>query len=140
MTVVDSSIANVALPTISADLKVDPSATVWIVNAYQIAILLSLLPLASLGDIFGYRRIYLAGLVLFTIASLACALSPSLFVLVLARVGEKRDRLAVGGEDGAELPVRLPVRGRGQPGEQPRSLRPLPHRDLQAFEYLVPGL
>src|SRR6202035_4956298 len=43
ITVVDSSIANVALPTISADLKVDPSATVWIVNAYQIAILLSLL-------------------------------------------------------------------------------------------------
>src|SRR3979409_1787744 len=61
MTVVDSSIANVALPTIAADLKADPSATVWIVNAYQVAILLSLLPLASLGDIFGYRRVYLAG-------------------------------------------------------------------------------
>ena len=88
MTVVDSSIANVALPTISADLKADPSATVWIVNAYQVAILLSLLPLASLGDIFGYRRVYLAGLVLFTIASLACALSPSLSALVLARVAQ----------------------------------------------------
>ena len=88
MTVVDSSIANVALPTIAGDLKADPSATVWIVNAYQVAILLSLLPLASLGDIFGYRRVYLAGLVLFTIASLACALSTSLFALVLARVAQ----------------------------------------------------
>src|SRR5258706_15380399 len=85
MTVVDSSIANVALPTISADLNVDPSASVWIVNAYQVAILLSLLPLASLGDIYGYRRVYLLGLVLFTIASLGCALSGSLSSLLLAR-------------------------------------------------------
>jgi DHA2 family multidrug resistance protein-like MFS transporter len=88
MTVVDSSIANVALPTISADLNVDPSASVWIVNAYQVAILLSLLPLASLGDIYGYRRVYLIGLVLFTVASLACALSSSLSALVLARVAQ----------------------------------------------------
>jgi DHA2 family multidrug resistance protein-like MFS transporter len=88
MTVIDSSIANVALPTISADLMVDPSATVWIVNAYQVAIMLSLLPFASVGDIFGYRRVYLAGLVLFSIASLACALSPSLLMLVLARVAQ----------------------------------------------------
>src|SRR5258708_1901207 len=88
MTVIDSSIANVALPTISADLNVDPSATVWIVNAYQVAIALALLPLASLGDIFGYRRVYLGGLVLFTAASLACALSPTLSTLVLARVAQ----------------------------------------------------
>ena len=88
MTVIDSSIANVALPTIGADLKVDPSATVWIVNAYQVAIVLALLPLASLGDIFGYRRVYLGGLVLFTAASLACALSPALSTLVLARVAQ----------------------------------------------------
>ena len=88
MTVIDSSIANVALPTIAADLEVDASATVWIVNAYQVAIVLSLLPLASLGDIFGYRRVYLSGLVLFTAASLACALSPSLSMLVLARVAQ----------------------------------------------------
>ena len=88
MTVVDSSIANVALPTIAGDLKADPSATVWIVNAYQVAILLSLLPLASLGDIYGYRRVYLIGLVLFTMASLACALSPSLSALVFARVAQ----------------------------------------------------
>src|ERR1700704_205535 len=88
MTVIDSSIANVALPPIAGGLKADPSATVWIVNAYQRAILLSLLPLAALGDIFGYRRVYLLGLVLFSIASLACALSTSLLMLVLARMAQ----------------------------------------------------
>src|SRR5258705_4096919 len=77
VTVVASSVVNVALPTIAADMKVDASATVWVVNAYQIAIMLALLPLASLGDIFGYRRVYLGGLALFSVASLACALAPS---------------------------------------------------------------
>jgi len=88
LTVVGASVANVALPTIAADLGADPSAAVWIVNAYQVAILVSLLPLASLGDIVGYRRVYLAGLVLFSVASLACALSPSLPALVLARIAQ----------------------------------------------------
>jgi DHA2 family multidrug resistance protein-like MFS transporter len=88
LTVVGASVANVALPTIAADLGVDPSASVWIVNAYQVAILVSLLPLASLGDIVGYRRVYLSGLVLFSAASLACALSPSLPALVLARIAQ----------------------------------------------------
>ena len=88
LTVVGASVANVALPTIATDLNADPSAAVWIVNAYQVAILVSLLPLASLGDIVGYRRVYLFGLVLFSAASLASALSPSLPVLVLARIAQ----------------------------------------------------
>lgn len=88
LTVVGASVANVALPTIAADLGIDPSAAVWIVNAYQVAILISLLPLVSLGEIIGYRRVYLSGLVLFSVASLACALSPSLPVLVLARIAQ----------------------------------------------------
>ena len=88
ITVVGASVANVALPTIAVDLGVEPSAAVWIVNAYQVAILVSLLPLASLGDIIGYRRVYMFGLLLFSAASLACALSPSLIVLVLARIAQ----------------------------------------------------
>jgi DHA2 family multidrug resistance protein-like MFS transporter len=88
ITVVGASVANVALPTIAADLGVEPSDAVWIVNAYQVAILISLLPLASLGDIIGYRRVYLSGLVLFSAASLVCALSLSLTALVLARVAQ----------------------------------------------------
>ena len=86
ITVIDQTIVNVALPTIGADLKIDPSSSVWIVNAYQMAIMLALLPLASAGDILGYKRVYLAGLVLFGIASLGCALAPSLLVLTLMRV------------------------------------------------------
>lgn len=88
LTVVGASVANVALPTIAADLGVEPSDAVWIVNAYQVAILISLLPLASLGDLIGYRSVYLSGLALFTAASLACALSPSLEALVLARIAQ----------------------------------------------------
>ena len=75
MAVIDGAIANVALPTIAQDLHASPSFSVWIVNGYQLAITISLLPLASLGDIIGYRRVYLCGMVLFTLASLACSLS-----------------------------------------------------------------
>src|SRR5579864_7237311 len=86
MAVMDSAIANVALPTIGIDLHTDPALSIWIVNGYQLAITISLLPLAAFGDIAGYRRVYLAGLALFTAASLACALSFSLTTLAVARV------------------------------------------------------
>jgi MFS transporter, DHA2 family, multidrug resistance protein len=86
VTVIDQTIVNVALPTIGADLKIDAPSSVWIVNAYQVAIMLSLLPLASVGDILGYKRVYLAGLTLFGLASLGCALAPSLVVLTSMRV------------------------------------------------------
>ena len=86
MAVMDSAIANVALPTIARDLHTDAAYSIWIVNGYQLAIAISLLPLSSLGEIVGYRRIYLIGLVLFTLASLACALSQSFLMLAVARV------------------------------------------------------
>jgi DHA2 family multidrug resistance protein-like MFS transporter len=86
LAVIDSAIANVALPTIASDLHTDPALSIWIVNGYQLAITISLLPLSSLGDIIGYRRVYLAGLILFTIASLGCAFATSLPLLALARV------------------------------------------------------
>ncbi|MGX7709327.1 MFS transporter [Methylobacterium sp. Gmos1] len=82
----DTAIANTALPTIAADLGVDPADSVWIVNAYQLAVVATLLPIAALGEIVGQRRVYLVGLVLFTLASLVCALAWSLPALVAARV------------------------------------------------------
>ena len=88
MAVLDGAIANVALPTIASDLNASPAASIWVVNAYQIAIVISLLSLSFLGDMFGYRRIYKAGLVVFTITSLVCALSHSLEMLTLARVAQ----------------------------------------------------
>src|SRR5580658_1777376 len=78
MSVLDSAIANVALPTIARDLNASAAGSIWVVNAYQLAITVLLLPLASLGDRIGYRRIYLGGLILFTVASFGCALSTSL--------------------------------------------------------------
>ncbi|WAT02809.1 MFS transporter [Rouxiella chamberiensis] len=86
VSVLDGAIANVALPTIAQDLNASPASSIWIVNAYQLAITVSLLSLASLGEIFGYRRIYMIGLVVFSFTSLACALSDSLPTLTLARV------------------------------------------------------
>src|ERR1700760_4940429 len=86
MSVIDGAIANVALPTIAQDLHASPAFSIWVVNGYQLAITISLLPLASLGEIIGYRRVYLAGLLLFTLASLLCALSDTLVLLTLARV------------------------------------------------------
>ena len=78
LAVLDGAIANVALPTIARNLNASPADSIWVVNAYQLAITISLLPLASLGDRIGYRRVYMAGLALFTIASFGCALSGSL--------------------------------------------------------------
>ncbi|KAA6051019.1 MULTISPECIES: MFS transporter [Pantoea] len=86
MAVLDGAIANVALPTIARDLSASPAESIWIVNAYQIAIVISLLSLSFLGDMLGYRRIYQAGLVLFIATSLFCALSSTLTTLTVARV------------------------------------------------------
>jgi MFS transporter, DHA2 family, multidrug resistance protein len=86
LAVLDGAIANVALPTIARNLNATPADSIWVVNAYQLAITISLLPLSSLGDRIGYRRVYVTGLALFTLSSLACALSGSLASLTIARV------------------------------------------------------
>jgi MFS transporter, DHA2 family, multidrug resistance protein len=86
MSVLDSTITNVALPTIGRDLGASAAVSIWVINAYQLAILVLLLPLAALGEIIGYRRVSQAGLALFTLASLGCAFAPSLLTLSIARV------------------------------------------------------
>ncbi len=86
MSVLDSAIANIALPTIAQELNTTPASSIWVVNAYQLAVTVSLLPLASLGDIIGYRRVYWGGLAVFTLASAACAASQTLPLLVASRV------------------------------------------------------
>ena len=86
MSVIDGTIMNVALPTLSDHFGSTPSQITWVVNAYQLVITVSLLSFASLGDIHGYRRVFLFGVAVFGLASLACALSHSLWMLVGARV------------------------------------------------------
>ncbi|WP_105901739.1 MFS transporter [Vibrio gangliei] len=86
MAVLDGTIANVALPTIASDLNASPAESIWVVNAYQIAIIVSLLSMSFIGDLVGYRRVYKIGLGVFCVTSLLCALSSSLEMLTLARV------------------------------------------------------
>jgi DHA2 family multidrug resistance protein-like MFS transporter len=86
MAVLDGAIANVALPTIAANVGATPADSIWVVNAYQLVITIALLPLSSLGENLGYRRVYKAGLAIFTLGSLGCALSGSLPMLIAARM------------------------------------------------------
>ena len=85
LSVLDATIVNLALPGIAQQLHASATHAIWVVNAYQLAILALLLPLAMLGDLVGYRRVYLGGVALFTVSSLACALSPTLGVLIVSR-------------------------------------------------------
>jgi MFS transporter, DHA2 family, multidrug resistance protein len=85
LVVLDSAIANIALPSIATSLHASPADTVWVVSGYQLAVLIALLPSGALGEIFGARRVYLWGIGLFTLASAACAFAPSLPILVAAR-------------------------------------------------------
>src|SRR5580698_1128980 len=86
MSVLDSTIVNVALPSLAHDFRTTDAASIWVINSYQVAILIALLPLASLGEIVGYRRVSHWGIGVFTAASLACALAPTLGTLSIARV------------------------------------------------------
>ncbi|WP_373321593.1 MFS transporter, partial [Acetobacter fabarum] len=73
LALLDYAIANVALPDIARDLRASSSSSIWIVNAYQMASLVSLLPLAALGSRVGFARLCRAGILLFMVASLLCA-------------------------------------------------------------------
>lgn len=88
MAVLDAAVANVALPTIAGELRTTAASSIWVINAYQLAVVAILLPLASLGERIGYRRVYQVGLVVFTGGSLACALSHTLPQLVASRVAQ----------------------------------------------------
>jgi DHA2 family multidrug resistance protein-like MFS transporter len=86
MTVLDSSLSNIALPAIGRDLGASPAATVWVVNAYQLTVAMTLLPLAALGERMGYRRIYLFGLAVFVCGALGSFLASNLTGLIAMRV------------------------------------------------------
>ncbi len=85
LAVLDAAIANVVLPSMARSLQVAPGMSVWIITAYQTALVMGLLPCAALGESLGYRRVFTMGVALFTVASALCALAPSLQWLVAAR-------------------------------------------------------
>lgn len=82
---IDISMTSTALPAIGAALDVPPTMAIWVVNAYYLAVIAALLPIAALGDIFSHRRIFVAGLVVFCLGSLASSFSDSLAGLVIGR-------------------------------------------------------
>lgn len=86
MTVLDGTIINIALPHLCRTFNVTSSSSVLIVNIYQMTITLLLLPFASLGDRYGYRKVFLIGTVIFTAGSLGCALSSGFPQLVAMRI------------------------------------------------------
>jgi DHA2 family multidrug resistance protein-like MFS transporter len=115
MAVLDGAIANVALPTIAQSLSATAADSIWVVNAYQLTILVALLPLAALGEFVGFRTIYLIGLAVFSLASLACALSDSLFALSAMRAIQGLGAAGIMSVNGALVRLTYPPRqlGRG---------------------------
>ncbi len=85
MVVLDALVVTTALPRMQRDLHVGLSSLQWTVNAYGIAFAAGIITAAALGDRFGRRLVFNSGLALFTVASFACALAPSMAVLIVAR-------------------------------------------------------
>jgi DHA2 family multidrug resistance protein-like MFS transporter len=115
MSVLDGAVANIALPAIAADFHASAAESIWVVNAYQLAVVMALLPCASLGERIGYRRVYLWGLAIFTLGSIACALSQNMPALIAARVGQGFGAAGVFAVNGALVRFTYPQKllGRG---------------------------
>ncbi|PXX39357.1 MULTISPECIES: DHA2 family efflux MFS transporter permease subunit [Burkholderia] len=114
MIVLDSTIVNVALPSISTDLHFTETALVWVVNAYLLTFGGCLLLGGRLGDLYGQRRMFLAGLVVFT---LACGLAQSQAMLIAARAVQ-----GLGGAVVSAVSLSLIMNLFTEPGERARAM------------------
>lgn len=117
MIVLDSSIVNVALPSIKEDLGFSPSALAWVVNAYLLTFGGFLLLSGRLGDLLGNRRVFLWGVVSFTIASVACGLAPSSEWLVIGRAIQ-----GLGGAAVSAVALALIIGLFEEPGERAKAM------------------
>src|SRR5438874_7749788 len=117
MIILDQTIVNVALPSIQSDLGFSQSSLAWVVNAYLIPFGGVLLLAGRLGDLLGRRRVFLAGIVVFTAASLLCGLSVSQEMLVGARFIQ-----GVGGAMTSAVILGMIVRMFGEPRERARAI------------------
>jgi DHA2 family multidrug resistance protein-like MFS transporter len=86
MSVLDGNIANTALPSIATQLHSNPANSIWVVNAFLLTVGVCVVPLSSIVDIIGYKKVYQFGLILFTLGSVGCSLPHSLNQLIVARV------------------------------------------------------
>jgi EmrB/QacA subfamily drug resistance transporter len=117
MVILDQTIVNVALPTIQEDLGFSAAGLAWVVNAYLIAFGGLLLLAGRLGDLIGRRAIFLAGLTVFTLASLLCGLSGSPEMLIAARFVQ-----GVGGALSSAVILGMIVTMFPRPGEQAKAI------------------
>ena len=115
MSVLDANIVNVVLPTLSREFGTSPSTTIWVMNAYQLAITVSLLSFSSPGDIYGYHKVFLSGVAVFCVTSLICVLSTSFWMLTVARVLQGFGASAITSVNTAQLRTIYPRKylGRG---------------------------
>jgi EmrB/QacA subfamily drug resistance transporter len=117
MIVLDTTIVNVALPSIRTDLGFSETTLVWVVNAYMLTFGGFLLLGGRLGDLYGHRRLFLAGIALFTLASLACGLAQSQAMLVVARAAQ-----GIGGAVVSAVSLSLIMNLFTQPAERARAM------------------
>ena len=117
MIVLDVTIVNVALPSIREDLGFTETSLAWVVNAYMLTYGGFLLLGGRLGDLFGHRRLFLAGISLFTVASLACGLATTQWFLVAARCVQ-----GVGGAVASAVALSLMMTLFTEPGERAKAM------------------
>src|SRR5579872_2991904 len=117
MIVLDTTILNVALPSIRAELGFSETSLVWVINAYMLSFSGFLLLGGRLGDLYGHRRLFLGGLAVFTLSSLACGLAHSRGLLVGARAVQ-----GLGGAVVDSISLSLTMSLFPQPGERARAM------------------
>lgn len=117
MIVLDTTIVNVALPSIAADLGFTETSLVWVVNAYMLTFGGCLLLGGRLGDLYGHRRLFLGGITLFTVASLACGLANSRILLICARAVQ-----GLGGAIVSAVSLSLIMNLFTEPGERAKAM------------------
>lgn len=117
MIVLDVTIVNVALPSIRTDLGFSVTSLAWVVNAYLLTYGGCLLLGGRLGDLFGHRRLFIAGIVLFTLSSLVCGLSTTKGLLIAARAVQ-----GVGGAVASAVSLSLMLTLFTEPGERAKAM------------------
>lgn len=114
LVVLDGTIVNIALPTLSRELQVSASQAIWVVTAYQMALVMALFPCAAIGDRVGHRRLYIGGVAVFTLASALCVMAPSFGWLVAARFIQGLGGASIMALNAALLRAIVPQRMLGQ--------------------------
>ena len=117
MIVLDTTIVNVALPSIRESLRFTETSLVWVVNAYMLTYGGFLLLGGRLGDLYGQRRLFLAGIALFTLASVVCGVSNSQGLLIAARAVQ-----GLGGAVVSSIALSLMMNIFTEPGERAKAM------------------